>query len=185
MRAFGSSPEKLGGRLLLAHPHLRDPNFRRSIIVLATHDEKDGAMGWVVNHPLGKTVQDFPLAPDVRDGLESVPVSLGGPVQRDQLMFVSFRWQDERFVCRTHLEAAEARALLHDPLESVRAFIGCAGWSAGQLETELQQKAWIVQPALHDLWENLRTTDLWRETMRQLGPLYRLLADAPDDPSLN
>lgn len=185
MQPFESAPEELGGRILLAHPTLRDPNFRRSIIVLASHDAADGAMGWVVNRPLGKTVDDFPLTAEAKSGLEDVPVSLGGPVQQDHLMFVSFRCENGKIVSRTHLEAAEARQLLHDPLESVRAFIGYSGWSSGQLEAELRQQTWVVQSAEADLWQDLSNDELWREKICQLGPMFRLLADAPDDPSLN
>ncbi len=185
MRAFGPSPKNLGGHLLLAHPALRDPNFRRSIIVLGTHDAADGAMGWVVNRPLGKQVRDFPLDEAVTAGLESLPVLLGGPVQLDRLVYASFRWDEGRFLCRPHLEAEEARELAKDPAESVQAFIGYAGWTSGQLEMEMRRSSWVAQPAESDFWQKLRHEDLWRGTVRKISPVLRMLADAPDDSSRN
>ena len=68
---------------------------------------------------------------------------------------------------------------------SVRAFLGYAGWSAGQLEAEMKQKAWIVQKPSRSALKFERLSRLWFDIMNRLGPWYRMLAAAPDDPSLN
>ena len=74
----------LAGSLLLAHPALRDPNFRRSVILMSTHSA-DGAMGVVLNRPLGKRLGElngeFALSP-----LAGVPLFGGGPVEPGQLL---------------------------------------------------------------------------------------------------
>ena len=65
------------------------------------------------------------------------------------------------------------------------AFVGYAGWGAGQLESEVKQKAWVVQNANPSLLKLDRLPNLWFDIMRKLGPWYKMLAAAPDDPSLN
>jgi putative transcriptional regulator len=70
-------------------------------------------------------------------------------------------------------------------LVTICAFVGYAGWGAGQLETEVKQKTWLLQKANPSLLKIDRLPNLWFEIMRSLGPWYRMLAAAPDDPSLN
>jgi len=80
------------GSLLVAHPNMLDPNFRRTVLFISSHDSMDGALGVIINRPLGKQVAD--LVNDVPpDGLAVVPVVLGGPVGRNQLMFAAFEWE--------------------------------------------------------------------------------------------
>lgn len=175
------------GSLLVAHPNLLDPNFRRTVLVLSANDPKEGSLGFIINRPTGRLVSD--LIPDREDfgALVRVPVCLGGPVNRDRLMFAALRWDHglERVECRAHLSPEEARDLTHDAATSVRAFVGYAGWSAGQLESELSQRAWVVRPPEPQLLELETCEGLWPRIMRELGPWYRFMAASPEDPSLN
>ena len=62
-----------------SHPSLLDPHFRRTVVLLSTHDA-DGAMGVVLNRPMGKSLGD--LDPVFALGaLSQVPLFEGGPVQ--------------------------------------------------------------------------------------------------------
>ena len=92
----------LAGSLLLAHPALNDPNFRRTVILMSTHDS-DGAMGVVLNRPLGRRLGelngDFSLGP-----LASVPVFRGGPVQTEQMMLAAWQPQGDAFRLHFGLE---------------------------------------------------------------------------------
>ena len=67
----------------------------------------------------------------------------------------------------------------------IRAFVGHAGWSAGQLENELRQNAWLLQKPDRAALTPERLPKLWFEIMRNLGPWFKMLSAAPDDPSLN
>ena len=87
--------------------------------------------------------------------------------------------------CKAQLEIEEARELAGKKLTSVRAFIGYSGWSKQQLEAEMAQKAWIVRKADQESMDMANCKELWPTIMRGLGPWYRLLASAPDDPSRN
>jgi putative transcriptional regulator len=183
MREFPSSLG-LSGSLLIAHPNLADPNFRRSVLIISASDPHEGSFGLIVNRMTEKTVGD--LLPEHELGmLGDLPVFIGGPVSRDQLTFASFQWVGDALRVRTHLLLEEARELVAEGGGVVRAFLGYAGWSKGQLEAELEQKAWLVQKPDQEILDVERCMDLWPAIMRDQGPWFRLLAAAPDDPSLN
>ena len=186
MREFGSSSLSLAGSLLIAHPSLLDPNFCKTVLFLSTNDAEEGSFGVVLNRPAGRTVAD--VLPDQKLGpLGKIPVLIGGPVSSDQLIFASFRWHpvNQRMECRHHLVIEEAHAALEAEHTVVRAFIGYAGWSKGQLEGELAQHAWLVMKPDREILRINRTATIWRETLGTFGPWFRLVAEAPDDPSRN
>lgn len=186
MREFHPSPASLTGSLLIAHPSLFDPNFRRAAVLIGSHDSVEGAHGIIINRPTENTVAD--LLPSQEMGvLANLPVFVGGPVQQDRLTFAALRWREESGIieCKTHLDVAGAKELAAKKTFIVRAFAGYSGWSKGQLETELAQKAWIVRKPERDALDIEKCRELWGSIMRGLGPWFRLLAAAPDDPSRN
>ena len=176
----------LSNSLLIAHPSLLDPNFRRSVVFITTHSPEEGAHGIIINRPTDNTVADLLPVAELGE-LTDLPVFVGGPVGQDQLTFAVFRRQttSEIIECKPHLGIEEARELVGKKQASVRAFIGYAGWSKGQLENELAQKSWIVRPPETGMLDVNKTQELWPSIMRGLGPWFRLLAAAPDDPSRN
>jgi putative transcriptional regulator len=186
VREFESSSLSLAGSLLIAHPGLLDPNFRKSVLFLSSNDANDGSLGLILNRPAGRTVGDV-LPNKSLGALDQVPVLLGGPVQPDQLTFASFRWfeKESRMECRHHLLIPEAQELIGERQMILRAFIGYAGWGKGQLEGELAQKAWLVTKAWKDVLEPERSPNLWRDATSQFGPWFRLVAEAPENPSDN
>ena len=186
MREFGSSSLTLAGSLLIAHPSLLDPNFRKTVLFLSTNETEEGSFGVVLNRPSGRTVAEV-LPGKELGALALVPVFLGGPVSTDQMIFASFRWHAEtqRMECRHHLLIDEAQRSIDDEATVVRAFIGYAGWSKGQLEGELAQRAWLVQKPPVDLLEYEKCPTLWRELTSGFGPWFRLVAEAPENLALN
>lgn len=186
VREFEPSPLSLAGSLLIAHPALLDPNFRRTVLFLSKHEAEDGSFGLILNRPSGRLVSD--VLPNKPLGeLARVPVLLGGPVQQDQLIFASFRWHAEtdRMECQHHLLIPEAQEVLEDPTITVRAFIGYAGWTKGQLEGELAQKAWLLTKPTPEHLQIDKSPTLWRDVTSTFGPWFRLVAEAPDDPTTN
>src|SRR5467141_5463937 len=87
----GETPRSLAGSLLVAHPNMLDPNFRRTVLFISAHDPNDGALGVIINRPLDKQVADL-VSETPPAGLAQVPVFLGGPVGKNQLMFAAFEW---------------------------------------------------------------------------------------------
>jgi putative transcriptional regulator len=162
-----------------------DPNFRRTVLFLSAHDPNDGALGVILNRPLDKQVADLvsELPPD---GLADVPVFLGGPVGRNQLMFAALEWQKGEGLKLNHnVDIEEASERVGQKPGSIRAFVGYAGWGAGQLEAEMKQSAWLLHKPTRSTLNPERLPKLWFDIMRGLGPWFKMLAAAPDDPSLN
>jgi len=186
MRDLGEGiPLSLTGSLLVAHPNMLDPNFRRTVLFISAHDAEDGAVGGILNRPLDKQVADL-VNETPPEGLGDVPVFLGGPVGKNQLMFAAFEWhKGEGLKLNHNVGVDEANELAGRDPASIRAFVGYAGWSAGQLEAEMKQKAWILQKPSRAALAPARLPKLWFEIMRGLGPWYKMLSAAPDDPSLN
>ena len=174
------------GSFLVAHPNMMDPNFRRTVLFVSEHAPDEGALGVIINRPLDRRVAELVSgAPPA--GFGDVPVFQGGPVGKNQLMFAAFEWQKGAGLKLNHNIALDegSDAQGHKNLLTVCAFVGYAGWGAGQLENEVKQKAWVVQNANPSLLKLDRLPDLWFDIMRTLGPWYKMLAAAPDDPSLN
>ena len=185
MRRQPTPPQNFTGQLLVAHPTMLDPNFRRSVLFISSHDENEGAIGMIINRPLDKHVSELVTSP-TPEALANVPVFLGGPVGTNQLMFAAFDWDAQNSLWLNHqVDLEEAHVLTEQDGTTIRAFVGYAGWTAGQLENELQQHAWLLQKPTRDLLAPERLPRLWFEIMRNLGPWFKMLAAAPDDPSLN
>ncbi len=181
------NPEQvcLEGSLIIADPSLREATFRRSVLLLTNHSHSEGAHGYILNRPLEKTVGELLLDAEF-SSLASLPVFIGGPVNSEQLTFSSIRWNPsaEELDYEIHLSAKEATQRLLEGFD-VRAFVGYAGWSEGQLEHELKQRAWITHKAEECVLNTDHLETLWSDILKKMSPWHRLLADAPDDPSLN
>jgi len=186
MRITGTEPTNLTGSLLVALPTLLDPNFRRTILFLVKHDPTEGAMGVILNRPTEYRLPD--LDDLVPDGLEKVPVFEGGPVEKHQLILARMIVAETA----TRFEALDREIrnpLANLPQGELRAFVGYAGWTSGQLEREIAEKSWITLPPTPELLTLVASDEegsvLWRSIMKRLGPMYHLMAQAPDDPGLN
>lgn len=175
--------ESLAGSLLLAHPGMKDPNFRRSVVLMSVHND-EGAMGVVLNRPLkkrlGELSGEFALGP-----LAAVPLFAGGPVQTEQLVLAAWQIRDDGFRLHFGIEPDKAQELLAEDATQVRGFLGYSGWSAGQLEKEMQQNTWVVADVPEDLLTQTQDDSLWRVVLGREGAEWRLLAGEPENPEAN
>jgi putative transcriptional regulator len=179
--------ESLRGHLLIASPALLDPNFRRTVVLITEHTD-DGAAGLVLNRPsLVEVAAAVPQLEELVDDDEQVWV--GGPVQPEAVLVLGeFLDPDEAAV---PLFESLGFPSLDEPEEIVpatsrrRVFAGYAGWGAGQLEEEVANEDWILEPALADDAFTEEPDELWRDVLRRKGGIYELVARMPDDPSLN
>jgi putative transcriptional regulator len=178
------APLSLDGSLLLADPSLMDSNFKRAVLYLNHHSAEAGAEGFILNRPAHKKVGDLSLGTNTPE-LDHVPVYVGGPVGTDHLIFASIHWlpEEKRLEFDSRLSASAAVARVSEGFHVV-AFIGHSGWSAGQLEGEILERAWIThRPEGLPFTDN--STSLWKDTLEGISPWHYLLALTPDDPSLN
>lgn len=178
-------PNQLKGKLLLADPSLRDGIFDRSVILLTEHETEGGAVGTILNHPIGKVVGDL-LTDEAFEPLRQIAVHDGGPVDREQLTFTAL-WKNPQEGLRwaSRVSREDAVQLARQPGTLLRAFIGYSGWTAGQLESEIKRQAWLVTEPIHDLLGKNHDPSLWATILRQLSPIHRILAEAPENPFLN
>lgn len=181
------TPATLAGSFLISHPDLQDPNFRRTVLILPDHSPTEGSFGLILNRPTGRVVGDL-LGKKPVGHLSRIPVLNGGPVGADQLILAAFRWHPQTHVleCRHHIPLEEAETLAAKQRHTVRAFAGHSGWSAGQLDAELAQRSWLVRKADdEDVLDLSRSPVVWRELTSSFGPWFKMVAEAPDDPTLN
>lgn len=138
------------GVFLVAKPHLSDPNFIHSVILLVTYG-KDGATGLVINKPA--FIQLRHLVPEVK-GLKgaAIPLFKGGPVSFNDIsiLFTSDKPEEDALQVTEGLYFSAKKevilARLHNkPLDSrLRVYAGYAGWAPGQLEHEIMRGDWIT-----------------------------------------
>ena len=180
-----SASRTLTGKILLASPTLRDGIFHRSVILVAKHSEQEGAMGLILNQPSTQAVGDL-ISEEVLSPLANLPVYVGGPVGAKHLSF-SALWvsQKGRFRYIPQISGDDALKRNRQPGTLVRAFVGYSGWSAGQLEDELEQNSWMVIDVPDTLLGMTHDQSLWAETLRGLSPFHQVLAEFPDQPELN
>jgi putative transcriptional regulator len=179
----------LKGQLLLDSGQLRGSFFQRSVVLICQHDP-EGAFGLVLNRATGSSVGDMIVA-DLPDKLKGCPLYLGGPVQPSALSFL----HTDAFIAEANvlpnlslghsLDSLIEIGESFSPTQKIRLFAGYAGWSPGQLEAEMKRKAWLTHPASLELVFETSPDHLWQQILRQKGWQYRLLAQMPEDPSLN
>lgn len=178
----------LRGKLLIASPTLVDPNFRRSVVLIAEHTD-EGAMGLVLNRQTETDADEV-----VAELAALVPpgdaVYAGGPVQT-QAVVVLAEFDDPEQAAALVLDDlgflpadADLEALT-DQVRRARIFAGHAGWGPGQLDAELAGDSWLIAPASADDAFALDPDELWAEALERKGGAYARLARAPDDPSVN
>lgn len=176
----------LSGSLLVAHPMMADPNFRHTILYLSHHSADDGALGFIINRPLGKKAGYLGLSGSLEQ-IPHAPIFEGGPVHRNQVIVATLAWDSSSGTCKFEpMEKPEGEFTLDDDHDDkLRVFLGYAGWSKNQLEQEIALNSWIVLQPHPDLLSADADDATWRSIMNGLGPMYRVLADAPDDNSSN
>ncbi|MDE3085038.1 MAG: YqgE/AlgH family protein [Verrucomicrobiota bacterium] len=178
-----STQQNLAGQLLLAHPAMHDPNFRRTVVLMSAHSD-DGAMGVVLNRPVGKHLGQF-NGQFALGALSNVPVFRGGPVQTEQLLLAAWQFRPDGFKLYFGLEPEKAEQLRADEGMELRAFLGYSGWTKGQLENELRHKTWVVAPVPGDLLQYPQDVGLWRTVLGGMSADWKVLAGEPDDPEAN
>lgn len=136
------------GRFLVATRQVIAPLFARAVVLLLDCGP-EGALGLIVNRPLGASVGE--LLPEVAELKgHSEPAYVGGPVEPTQVMMLiqasqappdSLALFGDVYVSRS-LESLHQRSG-----KRFRAYVGYAGWTVGQLEAEIARGDWYVDSA--------------------------------------
>jgi putative transcriptional regulator len=165
---------------LVAAPPLGDPNFDRSVVLLAAHGP-DGAFGWVLNGKPLMTLGELLVRAGIVEVAPDLPASVrvGGPVSPEQV-WVVYR-SDERFAdlegqfevgegvtasaSRKVLEAI-ARGVVPTSLVGL---VGYAGWAPSQLENEIKRGSWLPIDLTPSLVFDVPEERLWYAAYERVG----------------
>lgn len=176
----------LSHQLLIAMPALADPNFARGVTLICQHSD-EGAMGLIINR-----ASDWRLGDVMAQvGIEQVPeaiarqvVLFGGPVQNERgfvLHEPCGTWDSSAqvapdLVLTTSRDVLQAIADGRGPKRYL-VLLGYAGWTAGQLEAELRENAWLtVAPNDHGILFDTPIERRWDASARLLGVDINLLS---------
>jgi putative transcriptional regulator len=176
------------GQLLIAGPSLIDPNFWRTVVLIVEHSE-EGAFGLVLNRPSETLVGD--AVPEIEELVDpDETLYIGGPVQPSGVVVLG-RFEDPgdgvllAFDDVGVVGAGPSPEHHAEGLRAGRAFVGHAGWGAGQLDEELERGDWILEAArVADAFSE-EPRELWSSVLTRKGGSYALVARMPADPSLN
>jgi len=182
-------PSSLRGKLLVAGPILKDPNFERAVVLITEHND-EGARGLVLNRASTPSVGEAVPELDWIAGAGE-PVFVGGPVVPDGVIVLA-EWDDpELAVVLVEPDLGFVPGDVDDTVavaaavRRARVYAGHAGWGPGQLEAELEEEAWIVEAPLREELFSSEPEGLWAAVLRRKGREFALLSTMPPDPSLN
>lgn len=179
--------DTLKGSLLISGGGLFDPNFRHTVVLIGSHDER-GAVGVILNRALELTVAQAVPALAALTG----PTDLlfqGGPVAPNEAVLLvevpAAGLLDVPVFESVGFLTGDVPVKLASEIRRARVFVGHAGWGPGQLEAELEAGGWIVEPARPDDVFTAEPAALWRQLLERMGPPYAALARIPFDPRVN
>lgn len=180
----------LQGHFLISGRELVDPNFFRSVVFLLQHND-DGAMGLIVNRPTETTiVEAWEQVFDTECACDGV-LHQGGPCEGPLMVLhneTSIGQMDVIPGVSLATDKDDIKWLIEKPASPMKFFVGYAGWSAGQLESELACDSWLVTKAQA---EQVFNTDQgqWDDLTKRIGraAMFQSLniRHVPEDPSVN
>lgn len=177
------------GKVLISEPFLKDFYFRRSVVLLADHNE-EGSFGLILNKPIETKLND--VLSEFRDF--NPGLYLGGPVQTDSLFFIhrlgsmiegslpvhgNISWGGNIEQVRELIKAHQVSE------EDIRFFVGYSGWSARQLDSELEQHAWVVTDKNMESLLAVDPGKMWEQALDKLGGDFQKWKNYPTDPAMN
>lgn len=190
--AYSQVPQKFvsrpnfTGHFLIAMPSLGESVFGKTVTYVCEHNDQ-GALGIVINRKLDLELSTLFEQVDIKldiEDLRTSPVFFGGPVQTDR-GFVLHRplgdWSStlkvtDQIGLTTSRDILEAVSTGNGPQNMIMT-LGYAGWSAGQLETEIAQNAWLTVEADPSVMFDLPIEERLEAAMRLIGANFANLMD--------
>lgn len=167
--------------LLVAAPPLGDPNFERSVVLLAAHSD-EGAFGWVINGPEVMTLNELLERAEASAISSEAPkgvVRSGGPVGSEQVWLLYPTAQrletlNDQFDVGGGITACSSRRMLEELARGrapypILGIAGYAGWGSSQLEDEIRAGAWLPTAIDASLVFELAGADAWLRAYEKAG----------------
>ncbi len=178
------------GKILLAEPFMIDLNFKRAAVLVCDNTEEGGSVGFVLNKPLDMSIDQLVT------GIENFPceVYFGGPVQTDTIHYIhnlgtkikgstkiadGIYWGGDFEVLKLMI----AEGMIE--LNNIRFFVGYTGWGEGQLEEEMKLGSWVVANLRASYVFKSKPEKLWEKILKSKGDVFTVIAQMPDEVTLN
>ena len=168
----------LKNQILISMPHMNDPFFSKSVVYICEHGN-GGAMGVIINKNL-----DAPELREIFDKFFKVEKSFntiksstffGGPVLLEKGIVL----HHSDYLSPKSISISKSVSLTSDQgaLEELKReekvpfklMLGHAGWSAGQLEREIENGDWLIQSTTSDFIFNLPSNQMWEYAAKSIG----------------
>jgi putative transcriptional regulator len=187
---FENKDELKPGSILISEPFLDDNFFSRSVVYLCNHDE-EGSFGFILNkyveNDLSEFIDDFPFS--------ETRISVGGPVDTSNLFYIhsfgdavseSVPMAEGLHIGGDFNNVKELLSADPENAKKIRFFVGYSGWSKDQLNSELNEKSWIVLNSIStDHILDTSNENVWRDSMKKLGGKFKIMSQFPKNPSDN
>ncbi|KMQ67845.1 transcriptional regulator [Chryseobacterium sp. FH2] len=176
------------GKILISTPDISGDIFSRSVVLIIEHNEQ-GAFGLILNKKNSQMSSKFKNFFDFK-----IEVYDGGPVENDKVFFIvkgkkvteNFTEITNEFYLTEDIENIISAVLNNElGIEDIKIFSGYSGWTAMQLDSEIQRKVWTVVDVYNLDYTLPNDQTLWKSIMQNLGGEYLLWANSPEDISLN
>lgn len=177
------------GSLLVSEPFLLDSYFKRAVVLIGEHDEH-GTIGFILNKPTDITINDA-----VEDFPEfKVPLYFGGPVDTDTLFYIhtlgqklegakeiikGVYWGGNYDQLKFLIDTKQVKE------NQIRFYAGYSGWEPKQLDIEIKEKSWLLSGPKKEFAFFNDPKCLWGQVLKSMGTEFAILANFPEDPSLN
>ena len=186
-------PSPSRGAMIVAKPTVEDYCFKRSVALLVDHDNEEGSMGVIINKPTRFTLNE--VLPDLEIA-SSVQLFLGGPVGTNQLFFIHSLGDK---AIQGSVQVAPGvyfggdfemiKMILgssHDINGKIKFMVGYCGWTAGQLNQEVNRHDWaVLKDRASQLTFSEHDDEIWSKAVALFGEQYRLWSSWPTDVSQN
>ena len=167
--------ESLAPVLLVSMPQMLDPNFSKTVVLLAEYGAH-GAFGLVLNRRMDEPARSIVTA-DEPLNIHPEHVSLHRRPGRADARVDSDGGRDLdpealEVMNGVYLSASPTlvrRTLEAEPDPVMRMVVGYAGWGAGQLDVELAEGSWLLAPVESDLIFETSADTMWETAIRRLG----------------
>jgi putative transcriptional regulator len=167
--------ESLAPVLLVSMPQMLDPNFSKTVVLLAEYGPH-GAFGLVVNRRMDEPAMSIVTADEPLDIHPGMYLFTGGPVEptRAWILTADKELDAEALEVMAGIYLSASPTLVRRTLESApepatRMVVGYAGWGAGQLDVELAQGSWLMAPVQADLIFETSADAMWETAIRRMG----------------
>jgi|TARA_B100000073_G_scaffold1632_1_gene1391 putative transcriptional regulator len=168
----------LKNSLLISVPHMNDDIFKNSVIYICEHN-LDGAMGLIINKPtddISYVNQKNPQHTS-SDYFENLKMKLyfGGPVLVEKIIVLHTNELSigSTIILNDKISISSGEEILGDIEKdknfNYKLFYGHCGWTAGQLEAEIENGDWLLQSSKIDLLFNLPAEKIWKNSIKSLG----------------